>query len=241
MPGKKEKIKSLKGQTEKVQSLLGETAKGKGRRFFLALIVFVFLAFGSMPAFASLGEGIADHSTSVVLQQESQVLYVYNVTGSGIPYAQSNTSVAYDMPFNRTMSYVRTYVTVAEMNDFSVNKVVLALAYERNITMELGFGTNSSNFLPEISISSHNVTITNFSVRPQYLTGNQSQSLMLKLVSNDTAYSFSLKLYGNNGLHTIFGPVAAEDVSYVFSGTVVFGLSAVAGIFYDLDFGRKNK
>ena len=231
-------VKKIKAKQPTPQ---GETAKGKGRRFFIALIVFVVLAFASIPAFAGLGSGIADRSTSVVLPAESHVLYVYNVSGSGIPYGQSNTSVSYDMPVNETVSYVQTNLTMGELNDFSVDKLVLYLGYSGNLTEELGFGTNSSNFVPAVVVSTENVSQTNFTVAPQYLTGNQSQDLMFKFISNNTAYSFSFQVYGDNGLHTIFGPLTAEEIGYVFSGTVIFGLAAVAGVFYDLDFGRKKE
>ena len=231
-------VKKIKAKQPTPQ---GETAKGKGRRFFIALMVFVVLAFASIPAFAGLGSGIADRSTSEVLPAESHALYVYNVTGSGIPYGQSNISISYDMPLNQTISLVQTNLTMGELNDFSVDKLVLYLAYSGNITEEFGFGTNSSNFVPAVIVSTQNVSQTNFTVAPQYLTGNQSQDLMFKFISNNTAYSFSFQVYGNNGLHTIFGPLTAEEIGYVFSGTVIFGLAAVAGVFYDLDFGRKKQ
>ena len=218
-----------------------ETAKGKGRRFFIALIIFVILAFASVPAFASFGSAVADGHTSIVLTSESNALYIYNDTGSGIPFGQSNISVSYDMPVNQQVSFVQTNLTMGELNDFSVNKLVLNLAYSGNITEEIGFGTNSSNFIPVVSVSSFNVTETDYAISPQYLTGNQSQDLMFEFISNNTAYSISFQVYGDNGLHTIFGPLTAEEIGYVFGGTVIFGLAAAAGIFYDLDFGRKKQ
>ena len=218
----------------------GETAKGKGRRFFLAIIIFVLIAFAAIPAFASLGQYIGDSSTSVVLKPQSDILYVYNSSDVGIPFAQSNLSVAYDMPVNQTTSYIETNLTVAELNDFAVEKIVLNLAYSGNITERLGFGTNGSNFLPVISVNVHNVTRTNFTIQPQYVTGNQTQYLMFQLISNDSAYSFSIQAYGNSGLQTMFGPIAGEDIGYALGGTVIFVLSGVAAIFYDIDFRRKK-
>ena len=218
----------------------GETAKGKGRRFFFAIIIFVLVAFAVIPTFASLGQSIGDSNTSIVLAPQSGILYVYNATDVGIPFAQSNVSVAYDMPVNQTTSYIETNLTVAELNDFSVDKIVLNLAYSGNITERIGFGTNGSNFLPVVSINLHNVTRTNFSIDPQYLTGNQSQYLMFQFISSNTAYSFTIQAYGNSGLQTIFGPITGEDLGYVLGGTVIFVLSGMAGIFYDVNFRRRK-
>lgn len=221
-----------------VPSMQGETAKGKGRRFFLAIMVFVLVAFGAVPAFAYLGQSVADTNPSLVLSGQSNTVYVYTDNGSGIAYAQSNGTLTYDMPVNQTISYIESNLTAAMMTNYNVENITMVLSFSGNISLTAGFGTSVSSFVPFYSTNTTNKSTFAIPVAPQDITGNQSYHFMVELKSKATSYSVTFHSYGNSGLSTVFGVYTGEEIGYVLGGTVILVLAGLAGLFYDIDFRR---
>lgn len=94
-------------------------------------------------------------------------------------------------------------------------------------TITIGFGTSVSNFVPVVS-NVTNISYAMLLIQPYYLTGNQSDHLMIEV--NNTAPGLkyvTFELLGNTGPFSSFGPIHAEDFGYVVGGTIILALTFV--------------
>ena len=95
-------------------------------------------------------------------------------------------------------------------------------------TITIGFGTSVSNFVPVVS-NVTNISYAMLLIQPYFLTGNQSEHLMIEVNTSAGAglKYVTFELLGNNGTFSSFGPIGAEDFGYVVGGTIILALSFV--------------
>ena len=111
-----------------------ESGTSKGARGMLALLIIFIVAILIVPIGAGLGGlFVAGHDSSHVLQDESSVVYITGASGP-VPFGQVNGTATFDFPstavnnvttYSRTV-YVESNLTLAELNNFAVSKIVLA-------------------------------------------------------------------------------------------------------------------
>jgi hypothetical protein len=211
-----------------------ESGKSKGRRLIIVsiiLFVFIFIApfFGS-----SIGHDLVSiHDDNAVLSSSSGVVYVYTNSGA-VPFAVSNNTATYDA--NSTIVYSVSGMTIAQMNQYAVSHIELKTSFSKyNLT--LGTGTDSS-FSPlaefHVNSSSFNIPISE-----SYLTGNQSNHLVLKIQTPVIeSESVSIVAYGDSSAGSLFGPAVLLDGTYIVGG-IIAGLSTIFGLgFVDIDISR---
>ncbi len=94
-------------------------------------------------------------------------------------------------------------------------------------TITIGFGTSVSNFVPVVS-NVTNISYAMLLIQPYYLTGNQSEHLMIEVNNSAPGLKYvTFELLGNTGPFSSFGPIGAEDFGYVVGGTIILVLSFV--------------
>ncbi len=226
-----------KGKKVKILST-SESGSGKGARKMLGLLVALIAVFLMIPLSASIGGAVvSSHDNSSVLQSQSIVSYVFG-SGSAVPFGQVNGTATFEFPTivekNSTGSnitvyqdkvWIKTNLTVAEMNNFAVAKLVLETGSSKSSNISIGTGENVSSFQPFLYQSVKNLTSNSFKIQSQYLTGNQSSNVMIEIQSNVSSISLSLHAYGNNGINLLFGSYSAEQTGY-FVGTIFTLISA---------------
>ena len=218
-----------------------ETAKSKGKRGILALAVGIIAVIMAIFLSSVIGHSLVslnDHSP--VLGGDAQTQFIYNATGAGIAFASVNGTTTYDMPFNETVSFVLTNLTQGELNDFSVSNLTVLFGYPVTVNESLGFGTNVSNFQPILNVSLKNGSSEFVQLQPQYITGNQSSYLMIRMAGNTTSYSFSVFAYGNSQF-SFLGPFAGEQIGYLISGIVIFGAAFVESPWFDIEIMKRDR
>ena len=104
----------------------------------------------------------------------------------------------------------------------------------------LGFGSNESNFQPFLNVSLKNESTEYVQLQPQYITGNQSSFLMIRLAGNITSYSFNVQVFGNSQF-SFLGPFAGEQIGYLISGIVIFGAAFVESPWFDIEIMKRDK
>lgn len=194
-----------------------ESGKSKAKRFFVGVMIATLVIMSAVPLGSYVGQMIAGSHQTPELKTETTPTYIFNGTGAGIPYATTNGTTSLTMPVNETTLYVELNVTVEELNSISAQKLVITDNSKDKGNYTLGFGTSEKNFTPEAIFLNANLTTFNMTIQPYYLTGNQTQHLIIKETSNQTAYAFTFTLYGNNGLITYVGPVTGQNIAYVFA------------------------
>ena len=216
-----------------------ESGTSKGRRGIFALLIIFLVAVIIMPASAALGNAfISGHDNSQILQQESQVIYISGSSGP-IPFGSINGTSTFDFPQNSTTVYLETNLTLGELNNFAVSRIVLGTSYPGQVNVTMGTGSNVSNFIPVVSANSSNTSSIAIAMAPQYLTGNQSSPVELKITASVTAMSVNLQSYGNNGLVTVFGPYPVEQTGYLIGTILMFAAAFLEISVWDL-FPRKG-
>lgn len=227
----------------KVKSLnFKESGTGKAARKFLGLFIALISVF--LMIFLSAGVGhalVAGSDNSPVLQSESITSYVYGSSGA-IPFGQVNGTATFDFPSSTignvttysSQVWVRTNLTVAELNNFAVSKISIATSDAHPANVSLGTGYNVSSFQPFAYESLKTLSIANFSISPSYLTGNQSTYLMVLIQSNVTSISMSIHAYGNTGLTTIIGSYSAEQTGYLIGTIFTFVAAILVAPWYDI-------
>lgn len=239
----------LRGQKGKGSHVLRmkESGTSKARRLFLALLV-LFVAFiAIVPLGSSIGQAIvAGHDNSVVLQGQSNVVYVYG-QNSSVPFAQANGTASFDFPSTSTTSgnnttttyqhvvYVKLNLSLAEFNNFAASHLDIATNYKGNSTVELGTGNTSRSFQPFLVQELRNSSSIHLNLSTPFLTGNQSQNIMVRMYANVTSISMKVSVLGNNGLLNVLGPYQVMQFAYLIGGVI----SLAGGVFslsmYDLD------
>lgn len=211
-----------------------ESGKSKGRRLIIVstiLFVFIFIApfIGS-----SIGHDLVSiHDNNEVLSSSSGVVYVYTNSGA-VPFAVSNNTATYDA--NSSTVYIVSGMTVAQMNQYAVSHIELKTSFSKyNLT--LGTGTDSSfSPLAEFHVNS---TSFNIPISESYLTGNQSNHLVLEIQTPlIESESISIMAYGDSSAGSLFGPAVLLDGTYIVGG-IIAGLSTIFGLgFVDIDISR---
>ncbi len=155
------------------------------------------------------GQIIGSHTTSLSVLL-AQGTYNYTATASGYTTLSGNFSLT----ANKTLSL--TFVHVG-----TTPPLITA-------TITIGFGTSVSNFVPVIS-NVTNVSAAMLLIQPYFLTGNQSEHLMIEVNTSAGAglKYVTFELLGNNGTFSSFGPIGAEDFGYIIGGTVILVLTFV--------------
>ena len=228
--------KGYLGQKGKKSIVLrtAESGSGKGARKMLGLLVALLAVFLMIPMSASIGATVVSaHDNSSVLQSQSIVSYVFG-SSSAVPFGQVNGTATFEFPTtvekNATVYqdrvWIKTNLTVAELNNFAVSKLVMDTGSQKAANVTIGTGENITSFEPFLYQSVRNLTSNSFQMQSQYLTGNQSSNIMVEIQSNVSSISLSIHAYGNNGINLIFGSYSAEQTGY-FVGTVFTIISAL--------------
>ena len=218
-----------------------ESGTGKAARKFLGLFIALISVFLMIFLSASVGHAlVSTNDNSSVLQAQSITTYVYDNT-TAIPFAQVNGTATFDFPANVSEIWVQSNLTVAELNNFAVAKLVLSTSDSHAANVSIGTGTNVSNFAPFAYQSLKNFSTASFAISPSALTGNQSANIMLLIQSNVTSISLTMHAYGNTGLVTSFGSYPAEQMGYLI-GTIFTVLATVlVAPWYDIGVFDKSK
>ena len=244
--------KGYMGQKAKNTRVLNfkESGSGKAARKFIGLFIALISVFLMIFLSAGIGHAlVAGSDNSPVLQSEAITSYVYGSSGA-IPFGQVNGTATFDFPsstVNNVTTYqgevwIRTNLTVAEMNNFAVSKLVIDSTDSHAANVSLGTGYNTSSFEPFAYQSLKNLTSATFSVSASSLTGNQSANIMVLVQSNVTSISISFHAYGNNGLTTILGSYSAEQTGYLIGTIFTFVSAILVAPWYDIGiFDRKNQ
>ena len=150
-----------------------ESGTSKGARGMLALLIIFIVAILIVPIGAGLGGlFVAGHDNSHVLQDESSVVYITGTSGP-VPFGQVNGTATFDFPsttannvttYSHTV-YVESNLTLTELNNFAVSKIVLA-ANVKDFNVTMGTGVNSSDFVPILAASSGNATSVTLAISP---------------------------------------------------------------------------
>ena len=218
-----------------------ESGTSKGARGMLALLFIFIVAILIIPVGAGLGGlFVSGHDNSHVLQDQSVVEYVSGPSGP-VPFGQANGTATFDFPsstVNNTTTYshtvyVESNLTLAELNNFAVSKIILA-ANVKDFNVTMGTGTNKSTFTPIETGSAGNLTSLAFAISPNLLSGNQSTPVTFEISANLTSMSISLSVYGDNGLVTVFGPYPVMQISYIIGAVILFASSFLEISVYDI-------
>ena len=129
--------------------------------------------------------------------------------------------------------YVKTDLTIAELNDFAVSKIVLATNV-KDFTAVIGTGNASKSFTPILSENSANSTSLAMHISPDLLTGVQSSPVVFEINANATAMSLAIHTYGNNGQVTVFGPYQVMQFTYLLGGVVLLASAFFSLSMYDM-------
>ena len=235
----------FRGQKGKGTTVLtrSETGTSKGSRGMLALLIIFLVAILIVPIGAGLGNlFVSGHDSSHVLADESATVYITGSSGP-IPFGQVNGTTTFDFPSvtaNNTTTYyhtvyLETNLTLGELNNFAVSKIILDTTDSGNVNVTMGIGSNSTTFVPIASVSSVNGTSVKLAISPQLLTGNQSSPVTMEITANVTSMSVTVNTYGNNGLVTVFGPYPVMQVSYLLGAVLLFASAFIEISVYDID------
>ena len=220
-----------------------ESGSSKGARGMIALLI-IFIAFLLIvPIGSAVGNAfVADHDNSQILQNESQAAYITGSSGP-VPFGSVNGTATFDFPsttsnnvttYSHTV-YVKTGLTIAELNNFAVSKIVLATNV-KDFSAVMGTGNSSKSFSAIASVSSGNSTSAAIHISPELLTGIQSSHIVFQLKANVTSMSLAIHTYGNNGQVTVFGPYQVMQFTYLLGGVVLLASAFFSLSMYDMPF-----
>ncbi|KPV45888.1 hypothetical protein SE19_07920, partial [Acidiplasma aeolicum] len=232
----------FRGQTGSGHRLhSAESGSSKGARGMIALLIIFITFLLIVPIGAAVGNAfVAGHDSSPVLQGESQASYITGSSGP-VPFGSVNGTATFDFPsttsnnvttYSHTV-YIKTGLTIAELNDFAVSKIVLA-ANVKGFTAVMGTGNSSKTFTPITSGSSGNSTSLAIHISPNLLTGVQSSPVVFKITANATSMSLAIHTYGNNGQVTVFGPYQVMQFTYLLGGVVLLASAFFSLSMYDM-------
>ncbi|MHB1440005.1 MAG: hypothetical protein ACYCSO_05115 [Cuniculiplasma sp.] len=142
--------------------------------------------------------------------------------------------------------YIRTNLTLGEMNNFAVSKIVLFTGTNLTLNVTLGTGLNGTDFSPFSFVSGNTTFNCNttsciptigglaIALAPYELTGNQTMPVEMKLTANVSNMHLIIQTYGNNGLVTIFGPYSVLQFSSILGGVVMLAFAFYGISSYDI-------
>jgi hypothetical protein len=174
------------------------------------------------PWYIKLNTGQIMPSASLKLNNTANTLVVFGFLMEGnYTYTPRISTAGYTAPSGKIDLTNNTMVNVTFTQVLPPPPLIKA-------TITIGFGTSVSNFVPVVS-NVTNISYAMLLIQPYYLTGNQSEHLMIEI--NTTAGSglnhVVFELLGNNGTFSSFGPIHAEDFGYVVGGTIILALTLV--------------
>jgi hypothetical protein len=234
----------FRGQKGKGSKVLTKSESGtsKGGRGMLALLIIFIVAILIVPIGAGLGNlFVTGHDNTHILANESSTVYITGSSGP-IPFGQVNGTATFDFPSttsNNTTTYyhtvyLETNLTLAELNNFAVSKLVLSTSDSGNVNVTMGTG-NMTDFVPIVTANAVNGSSVQLGISPQLLTGNQSAPVTMEITANVTSMSVSIQTLGNNGLVTVFGPYPVMQVSYLLGAVLLFASAFLEISVYDID------
>ena len=241
----------FRGQKSKGSRVMtrSESGTSKGARGVLALLIIFVAAIVVVPIGAGMGNlFISGHDNSHVLSSQTNIVYITGSTGP-VPFGEINGTATFDFPSSYVGSnltyhhtvYVQTNLTLGELNNYAVSKLIVATSYSGYVNITLGSGTNGSNLIPIISVSQKNGTSIPIDLAAPLLTGNQSSPVTMEVTANTTSMSLTVKAYGNNGLVTIFGPYSVMQTAYLVGSVMILAGAFLEVSVYDLNIGRLGK
>ena len=240
--------KGFRGQTGEDREIVHgrESGTSKGRRGMLGLLIIFLVAFLIVPIGASLGNAfVAGHDNSSVLQSQSVATYITGSNSAAVPFASANGTATFSFPSSTSNNitvydhtvYLRTNLTLAELNNYAVSKFVLATNDKENVNVTLGTGYNKTDFVPIYMSSVTNGSSIAIPVSAAMLTGNQSAPVTFEINANVTAMSLKVSTYGNDGLVTIFGAYPVMQVTYLIGGVLLLVAAFIQIGAYDMNLG----
>ena len=165
---------------------------------------------------------------------------VKNSTTSAISFSEPNGTYDY------SIGAVTGYTTSSAGGSVIVN----GSSAQVNITFSplvviptqitIGYGTSPANFVP-LAYATVNGSTVSFTIQPQYLTGNQSKYLMIRISSSGTSIDLRAVIYGNSGISTYFGPITGEEIGYWLGAVMIFGGAFMAMPWHDFRLKRGVK
>lgn len=220
-----------------------ESGTSKGSRGTFALLIIFIVAILIIPIGAGVGSlSVSGHDRSSVLSSESATTYISGTSGP-VPFGQVNGTTTFDFPSSTSNNvttyihtvYIRTNLTVRELNNFAVSEIILSTSDKANVNVTMGTGINATDFVPIAEVSALNGSSIKIPLSPALLTGNQSSPVTLEITANVTSMSLKMQILGNNGLLTILGPYSVMQFTYLLGGVILL-ISAFAEIsVYDID------
>ena len=240
--------KGFRGQTGKGRRVIHgrESGTSKGSRSMLGLLIIFLVAFLIVPIGASLGNAfVAGHDNSSVLQSQSVATYITGSNSAAVPFASANGTATFSFPSSTSNNttvydhtvYLRTNLTLAELNNYAVSKFIIATNDKGNVNITLGTGYNKTDFVPIYMASVTNGSSITIPVSAAMLTGNQSAPVTFEINANVTAMSLKISAYGNDGLVTIFGAYPVMQVTYLVGGVLLLVAAFIQIGAYDMDLG----
>ena len=165
---------------------------------------------------------------------------VKNSTTSAISFSEPNGTYDY------SIGAVTGYTTSSAGGSVIVNgsSVQVNITFSPLVVIPtqitIGYGTSPANFVP-LAYATVNGSTVSFTIQPQYLTGNQSKYLMIRISSSGTSIDLRAVIYGNSGISTYFGPITGEEIGYWLGAVMIFGGAFMAMPWHDFRLKRGVK
>jgi hypothetical protein len=173
----------------------------------------------------------------------------WSISLNGAARNSSTSSILFSEP-NGTYDYAIGGVTGYTTSSAGGSVTVNGSSAQVNITFSplvvmpteitIGYGTSPANFVP-LAYATVNGSSVSFTIQPQYLTGNQSKYLMIRISSSSTTIDLRATIYGNSGISTYFGPITGEEIGYWLGAVMIFGGAFMAMPWHDFRFRRGVK
>jgi hypothetical protein len=173
----------------------------------------------------------------------------WSISVNGAARNSSTSSILFSEP-NGTYNYAIGGVTGYTTSSVGGSVTVNGSSAQVNITFSplvvmpteitIGYGTSPANFVP-LAYATVNGSSVSFTIQPQYLTGNQSKYLMIRISSSSTSIDLRTTIYGNSGISTYFGPITGEEIGYWLGAVMIFGGAFMAMPWHDFRFRRGVK
>ena len=165
---------------------------------------------------------------------------VNNATTSAISFSEPNGT--YDYSIGGVVGYTTSSAggSVAVNGSSTQVSITFSPLVVTPTQITMGYGTSPANFVP-LAFATVNGSTVSFTIQPQYLTGNQSKYLMIRISSSSTSIDLRATIYGNSGVSTYFGPITGEEIGYWLGAAMIFGGAFMAMPWHDIRFKRGGK
>ena len=173
----------------------------------------------------------------------------WSISLNGAVKNSTTSAISFSEP-NGTYDYSIGAVTGYASSSAGGSVIVNGSSAQVNITFSplvviptqitIGYGTSPANFVP-LAYATVNGSTVSFTIQPQYLTGNQSKYLMIRISSSGTSIDLRAVIYGNSGISTYFGPITGEEIGYWLGAVMIFGGAFMAMPWHDFRLKRGVK